>query len=597
MVAKHLLFINFVHFRSSEPFANTMLHCRISYQHPNLHWLDLQLTVDNLDNDTTYLQLPAWRPGRYELGNFAKNIRKFRVRDGQDNELTCRKVAKDRWEVATADVDSFTVAYDYYAGEMNAGSTWLDEEQLYINFVNCMLYVEGRLDEPYQLSLDLPADYEIAGGLAEIKKHVLEAPSFYHLAESPIIASAQLTHWQYKVDGHRFHLWFQGDCRLNEAKTLENFSAFTQVQMRMMNGFPVGEYHFLYQFLPYRAYHGVEHFNSTVIALGPAEQIVEGSSWYYELLGVSSHELFHTWNIIRIRPREMMPYDYTRENYFPTGFMAEGATTYYGDLFLVRSGVFTKEEYFLELNKLFKRHFDNFGRFNHSLVDSSQDLWLDGYTPGIPDRKVSIYVKGALVCLILDLELRFQTDGEHSLDTFMQYLWDFFGKKERGYSLHDLQKLVADLSGNQISDYFKRFIFGKEPLEAKLDELLRGVGCQLEQQESALPTERHFGFRTGTAEARHVVQKIAPDSPAAQGLSLSDKLLAINGQAPTDDSLEGFFAQRKHVELTVLRQQRLRTISLVAGEQTYFPIYTIAQRPDATTAEQEAFEAWLGCAW
>ena len=101
----------------------------------------------------------------------------------------------------------------------------------------------------------------------------------------------------------------------------------------MMKGFPTEDYHFLYQFLPYQAYHGVEHYNSTVIALGPADQVIEDSGLYYEFLGVSSHELFHTWNIIRIRPQEMMPYDYTRENYFPTGFLAEGATTYYGDLF------------------------------------------------------------------------------------------------------------------------------------------------------------------------------------------------------------------------------------------------------------------------
>ena len=574
-----------------------MLRYQISYDSPNLHWLDLQLTIEDLAQETTYLQLPAWRPGRYELGNFAKNIRKFEIQDDQGQALAYRKVSKDRWEVDTSGIKTFVVMYDYYAGELNAGSTWLDEEQLYINFVNCMLYVEDRLDEPYQLTLVLPEDYEIAGGLAETEKHVLEAPNFYHLAESPIMASAQLTHWQYEVKGHRFHLWFQGQCRLDKVSTLEKFSAFTEEQIGTMNEFPTKDYHFLYQFLPYRAYHGVEHFNSTVIVLGPDHEIVEDSSWYYEFLGVSSHELFHTWNIIRIRPREMMPYDYTRENYFPTGFIAEGVTTYYGDLFLVRSGVFTKEAYFLELNKLFKRHFDNFGRLNHSLIDSSQDLWLDGYTPGVPDRKVSIYVKGALVSLILDLELRLQTDGEHSLDTFMQYLWDFFGKKERGYSMNDLQKLVADLSANQINDYFERFIFGKEPLETKLNELLSGVGCQLERQESALPTERRFGFRTGIGDDCQKVQKIAPDSPAAQLLSLDDRILAIDGQAPVGDSLEGQFAQRTTVQLTVLRQQRIKTLTLETREATYFPVYTIAQRTNATFAEQEAFEAWLGCGW
>ena len=204
-----------------------MPYCRISYQQPHLHWINLELTIRDLTQETTYLQLPAWRPGRYELGNFAKNIRRFQVLDDQERVLPCHKVAKDRWEINTADVTTLTVAYDYYAGELNAGSTWLDEEQLYINFVNCMLYVEGRLEEAYYLTLELPDDYQIASGLAQSAKHALEAPTFYHLAESPLIASAQLTHWQYEVDGHRFHLWFQGSCRLHETQTLEHFSAFT----------------------------------------------------------------------------------------------------------------------------------------------------------------------------------------------------------------------------------------------------------------------------------------------------------------------------------------------------------------------------------
>ncbi len=363
-----------------------------------------------------------------------------------------------------------------------------------------------------------------------------------------------------------------------------------------MGDFPTDDYHFLYHLLPYRAYHGVEHFNSTVIALGPTDALREESALYYDFLGVSSHELFHTWNIIRIRPREMMPYDYTRENYFPTGFVAEGITTYYGDLFLVRSGVLTRSEYFLELNKLLQRHFDNFGRFNHSLVDSSWDLWLDGYAPGAPDRKVSIYVKGALVSLILDLELRRCTEGEQSLDTLMQYLWDYFGKKERGYSLSNLQKLVSDLSGNELNEYFDRFILGTEPLENKLNEMLRTVGCQLSVQQLTRPSERDFGFRTGTGESALVVQKIAPDSPAARALSLGDKILAIGGLAPADDSGEGLLLNRTRVELSVLRQHRMKTLVLEADEQSHFSVYTIEQRADATRQERMAFDQWLSLA-
>ncbi|MEQ9442089.1 MAG: M61 family peptidase [Cyclobacteriaceae bacterium] len=573
-----------------------MIHCTISYEKPHQHWLNIELTFSALAEDQTYLQLPAWRPGRYELGNFAKNIQKFSITDTSDVSLPFRKVTKDRWEVDTKDVDRIRVRYTYYAAELNAGSTYLDEEQLYINFVNCMLYAEGQTEAPYHIHLQLPEDYQVACGLQQPELHTLEAPSFYHLAESPLIASPTLTHWEYEVGEHRFHLWFQGTCVLNEEQTLNKFRAFTETQMQMMGDFPADDYHFLYHFLPYRAYHGVEHFNSTVIALGPSEQIAENSKPYLDFLGVSSHELFHTWNIIRIRPKEMFPYDYTRENYFPTGFIAEGVTTYYGDLFLVRSGVITREEYFLELNKLFKRHFENFGRFNHSLVDSSFDLWLDGYSLGIPHRKVSIYVKGALVSLILDLTLRGCTGQEQSLDSFMRYLWDFFGKQKAGYSLADLEKLVSDLSGGQIDTYFERFIYGKEPLEIGLNQLLYAVGCRMDITENAFHSEGKFGFRAINADQKWVIQGIEPNSVADDQLALNDEIIAING-IHIQDSLEELLAGQDEVSISLLRNQKLKTISLTRDDGEYYKVYTIAQRDDATETEKQAFQQWLGCAW
>jgi predicted metalloprotease with PDZ domain len=573
-----------------------MIYCTISYQQPHQHWLDFELTFSDISADQTYLQLPAWRPGRYELGNFAKNIRKFSVTNAENEPLPFRKVAKDRWEVETAGLDSIRVCYDYYAAEINAGSTFLDDEQLYINFVNCVIYAEGRSEEPYQIKLQLPENYEVACGLVSPEVHTLEAPSFYRLAESPLIASPDLTHWQYEVDGHQFHLWFQGRCLLDEEQTLRRFQDFTKTQMQMMGGFPTDDYHFLYHFLPYPAYHGVEHFNSTVIALGPSEGIVENSKSYYDFLGVSSHELFHTWNIIRIRPKEMYPYDYARENYFPTGFVAEGVTTYYGDLFLARSGVFTKEEYFLDLNKLFKRHFENFGRFNHSLVDSSYDLWLDGYSAGIPHRKVSIYVKGALVSLILDLMLRDKTNQEQSLDTFMRYLWDFFGQQNCGYSLSDLEKLVSDLSGCKMEDYFDRFIYGKEPLEISLNQVLYTVGCQLDITENALHSEGTFGFRAAKIDQKWIVQRIEPESPGDEHLALNDEIIAVNG-IRVQDSLEELLVGHTIVSISLIRNYKLRTVELTARKNRYFKQYTIAQREEATEAEKQAFQRWLGCPW
>lgn len=571
-----------------------MITLHISYQYPNRQLIDFEMVFEP-DEATTFLQMPAWRPGRYELGNFAKNLLGLKILDNENNPIPFEKVSKDRWQLNTLNAKEVKVSYKVYAAEMNGGSTWLDDEQIYINFINCTLYPEGRQDEKYRVHLKLPEDYQIACGLPEVEKHTLEAPGFYRLVESPLIASASLTHWTYQVAGSKFHLWFQGQVNLCKADTLRDFEAFTRNQIETLGDFPCEDYHFLFQFLPYRSYHGVEHFNSTIIILGPAEEIRQNSKLYHDFIGVSSHELFHTWNIIRIRPAEMMPYNYTRENYFLTGYVAEGVTTYYGDLFLARSGVISKSAYFDDLNKLFKRHFENFGRFNYSLAASSYDLWLDGYVPGVPNRKVSIYVKGAIVSLMLDLTLRRITDQRASLDDLIRRLWQDYGKQQKGYRPEDIISISSELAGEDMQLFFDKFIYGTEPVEEVLNHLLRTVGCQLNVSEADSRSESCFGFRTAQREGKTLVTHIEPDSPADRALSRNDEIVAINGiqvsESP-DDLLE-----HQEVEMSLIRRHKLMSVKLKQDQQTYYRQYTIGQRQDAKEEEKESFTQWCGLSW
>jgi predicted metalloprotease with PDZ domain len=572
-----------------------MVHYNISYQYPNRQLLDFELEF-RPDTSVTYLQLPAWRPGRYELGNFAKNIQWLQMYDAQNHPLPFCKVSKDRWEVHSKNTEMIRVRYRYYAAEMSGGGTWLDEEQLYINFVNCILYPEGRQDDTFQVKLELPDNYRIACGLSEVEKHVLQAPGFYRLAESPLIASGSLQHWSYEAEGTTFHLWFQGSLHLDEIATLRNFEAFTREQIATLEDFPCENYHFLFQLLPYRAYHGVEHYNSTIIVLGPTEEIKQQAKLYHDLIGVSSHELFHTWNIIRIRPQEMMPYDYTRENYFRTGYVAEGMTTYYGDLFLARSGVISKEAYFDDLNKLFRRHFENFGRFYYSLAASSFDLWLDGYTAGTPNRKVSIYVKGAIVSLMLDLTIRKLSGQKYSLDDLVRQLWKSFGKTGKGYTPDDIREMASNLAGESLALFFDNYINGTQPVEEGLHSLLRTVGCRLNISDSGSLSERWYGFRTVHREGRLIVSHIEPDSPADKVLSREDELLAINGTRITEN-IDELLDDGPEAELTLVRRQKIMDVVISQDGQTYFKQYSIVQRDDASEEEKANFFRWSGLAW
>ena len=574
-----------------------MIHYRVSYENPLTFYLQIQLILDVAAEATAplELQLPAWRPGRYELQNFAQKIQRVEISDASTNEqLPYRKLTKDRWEVANAAGRTVRVRYNFYAHQMDAGGSWLDETQLYLNPVQALMYAEGRQHEACELTLALPAGWHIACGLPQTAPNTLAATDFDHLADSPLIASPTLVHQQYEAGGLPFHIWVQGEAALDWPRMLTDFKAFSEAQVKLFGSLPVADYHFLNQFLPYKHYHGVEHNNSTVITLGPAELLMS-ESLYKELLGISCHELFHTWNIKSIRPAEMQPYDYSRENYFRTCFIAEGITTYYGEYLLARSHVRNPAQYFEELNTVLRKHYDDAGGENGSLADASMDLWLDGYKPGVPDRKVSVYHKGALAALILDLTLRQLSGHARSLDDVMRRLYEEFGKTGIGYTEADYIRLVNEVAGRDMHAYFDKFIYGTTPLAEPLNKVLHTVGCQLLVAENASASEGIFGFRTVVKNERTEVAAIWPGSPAAAALTMDDEIVAVNGRR-VDMNLQSLLSSGAvQYEVSVFRQSRLLTVVLAAlPGARYGQRYAVERLETADAAQQHGFRQWLG---
>lgn len=463
------------------------------------HFIDIECSIENIQKNEIELQLPAWRPGRYELQNFAKNIQNFEVFDENEQKLKTSKITKDRWKVQTNGATRITAKYNYYANVINAGSSFVDENILYVNPVNLCIYAEGFINEPCVLEL-YKTDYQEIAGLNDQQKLDYEKVSitfndFYHLADSPFIVSSNLKHDFYQVGKIKFNIWFEGTGAahrfsreyLHQIKA--DFKKFTEEQIKVFGEFPENEYHFITWILPVPYYHGVEHRSSTMQVLGPDSQ--NFNELYIDLLGLASHELFHTWNICKLRPAELLPYDYTKENYFSTCFVAEGVTTYYGDLMLYSSGVFDKNQYFKELEAYYKRHFDNADRASQSLVESSFDLWLDGYTQSIPDRKVSVYHKGAIAAQILDLHIQRVSGKTRSIDNVMQLMWKHFGKSEngtplKGYSMQDYKAICEEVAEESLDWYFEKCILGTASLFDLLNEYLQDIDLQIIRNEEGL---------------------------------------------------------------------------------------------------------------
>lgn len=448
----------------------------LSAPNPVARLIHVEAFLNDIQTPTVELQLPSWRPGRYELQNFARNIQRFEIFDEHGQRLPFRKLTKDRWLVQTQGVTNLIARYTYYANVINAGSSYVDERLLYVNPVNLCLYAEGRLREECTLELNVDQGWPVACGLTKTDDRTLWAADYYELVDSPLIASPDLQHHAFDVGSMTTHVWLQGNIRPDWQRIETDFRRFTEAQLQVFGEFPENDYHYLILVLPTPYYHGVEHRNSTALVLGPDDDTVE---LYTDLLGVSSHELFHAWNIIRIRPTELLPYDFTRENYFSTCFVAEGITTYYGDLMLRRSGVFDDAAYRKELHVLLKRHFENNGRAFQSLLESSWDLWLDGYDKGVPDRKVSVYHKGAIVAMILDLHLRRKFDHARTLDDVMRRLWERFGKPFVGYTPDDYRAVCEEVADESLDWYFDYCISGNMPLEDLLNDYLAFVGFHM----------------------------------------------------------------------------------------------------------------------
>ena len=567
-----------------------------SFQNPSRQYIDIKFSVKVAGEKSIRFQLPAWRPGRYELGNFAKNIQKWEAFDEKEQPLDHKKLSKDLWEVDCQKAKEVVIKYNYYASDLNAGSTYLDEQQLYVNPVNCCLYVPGREDEEIELQLDVPKNFEIATSLKSktgTKQDIqCAAGNFDELADSPFIVSPHLKRLEYKVDETTFYLWFQGEIEGDEDKLLSDFRAFSKEQGTLFGGFPFNTYHFLFHILPYKAYHGVEHSNSTVICLGPTYDVLKKDKLYDELLGVSSHELFHAWNVKRIRPAEMWPYDFTKENYSRLGYLAEGATTWYGDLMLYRSGAFDEKSFLKTFNQLLNRHFNNPGVRNLSVADSSFDTWLDGYQRGVPNRKASIYTEGALITFLLDLEIRKASNGKHSFDDVMRSFYSNFFLKGKGITENDYQATVEHFVGKGMDSFFEHYVNGFQDFMPLLKKATEKLGFEIKSNARENYHESYLGF---VCEENKVTM-IYPNSVAENsGLMVNDEIIRINGQQVNNDISEWTaFYSKQAIAFDINKNKGgSALVKMKAKGEMYYANYTI-ESLNSLNGDQTAFrKAWM----
>ncbi|MCS6988715.1 MAG: PDZ domain-containing protein [Chloroherpetonaceae bacterium] len=570
---------------------------RIESLEPNLHMFLVTVTVQNPDAKPTIdFILPAWRPGRYQIQNYAANVQEFSARSGNE-ALAFEKIDKQTWRVYAQGKPEVTAQYKYFAGgQIDAGNCYVGRDEMYFNGSNLFVYTDETRFKPVRLRIDYPTGWKVATQLERTDDpRVFIAETYDDLIDAPTLVSPTLIQFQFKVKSATIRACFKdgaglGGYKFNEENIKRDLAAIVEAQFDLMRDVPFKEYFFIYHILPISFAHGVEHKNSTSIVLGPADKMNEN---YSRFLSISSHEFFHVWNIKRIKPKEFIPYDYTKEVYTPMLYVSEGFTSYYGDLTLVRGKVWSPRTYLNDVADGIANLQSTFGRKVQSLALSSFDAWLSGYGAGRANSTVSFYGKGELVGLILDLELRQRSRNKHSLDDVMRHLNEEFAKKNRGFSASDFQGVVEKFAGGSMREFFDKYVYGTE--ELPFETALSYAGLELRK---TLAPQPYSGIASGTENDFPVVKSVVPESPAAKiGLDNGDMLIALNGDFLMKQSLSSAFSRFKagdSVKVTFQRDGKLheKTMRL---EGSYD--YSIVKKKNPTRLERDILESWLACLW
>lgn len=576
-----------------------MITYTISMPEPNSHLFHVSIEVDGLNGAAQDLVLPAWTPGSYMIRDYARHVQGFTARTVDGTPLLWRKVAKDTWRIETQGANGLFASYHVYAHDLTVRTSHLDATHAYFNGASLFMYAAGRTNECLRLAVMPPDEWQVTTGLEplvgdvliadrERKTYLFTATDYDELVDCPVECG---THRRlfFTVDDvpHELAIWGSGN--EDEQRLVDDTRRIVAVQRDFFGALPYSSYHFILHLTDGRG-GGLEHRNSVTNQLDRWSFRPERS--YERFLALTSHEFFHVWNVKRLRPAALGPFDYRSENYTRLLWLMEGATSYYDELLLVRAGLLKPERYLERLAEKIVQLQSQPGRHVQSLEQSSFDAWIKLYRPdeNSANSSISYYLKGALVCLLLDLHIRKASGGQRSLDDLMRLLYQRYppsspGIPEEGV-VQSAAEEVAGVEAGSLSPFFSDYIAGVAELDYAT--ALAVVGLELRWQRRG--PQAWLGLQVKSQAERCVVSSVRSDGPAYRaGIYAHDQLLALDGRRISSEKLNDRLAERQPgstVRLTLFR-----------GDQLYELPVTLAEAPpdglELVVVDAAKCEAWL----
>ena len=539
---------------------------------PWTHLLEVQVSVkwDQMP-EALDLKMPVWTPGSYLIREYARHVQDFDVKNSAGGELAWQKTSKNTWTVKTNGAKEIKATHRVYANELTVRTNEVNSEHAFWNNAATLMFVKGQLAAPSTITVNPYGDWKIATGLPQAagSKNTFKAPNFDVLFDSPFEVS-NFTEFDFTVEGKPHRLVFSGEGNYDGPEIAAEVTKIVEQAYKIFGELPYENYTFIVNL---RGGGGLEHLNSTALQF---------NRWGFKpqarltgFLGLVAHEYFHAFNVKRIRPDALGPFDYENENYTRLLWVAEGGTEYYSGLLLLRAGLISPQEYLAGKADSIRRLEAIPGRFEQSLEYSSFDAWIKYYRPdeNAANALLSYYTQGALAALVLDLEIRRRSEGAHSLDTVMRALYREC--RETGVSETGWEALACRVTGLDLAPLFDQLLRTHDALPVEAALAFVGVDLQWRPAASAedkggwkddVPARCELGARLEADSLGVKLAQVLEGSSAEQaGLAAGDILVALDGLRVTRvtlDSQLARFTPGQRVRAHAFRRDELLEVSL-----------------------------------
>ena len=571
------------------------LQYTLHFPAPHTHYVEVAVKIPMCGRTSIELRMAVWTPGSYLVREYSRHVEAMKALSPDGAPLAVNKTAKNRWQIAAAGADSVLLAYRVYCREMSVRTNWVDADFALLNGAPTFLTLVEDIARPHDINVVLPPNWTtVMTGLPhhpEIGRYGYRAVDFDTLVDTPILAGNPTVH-AFEIGGKPHYLVNEGEADVWDGpRSARDAEKLVRAHWRMWGGvLPYDQYLFINMLT--QGGGGLEHRNSTVLMA--SRWSTRSRKSYLDWLRLVSHEYFHVWNVKRLRPAELGPFDYEREVYTKSLWVAEGVTAYYTELGVRRAGLCSDSEFFEALSALIRRLQTTPGRLVHPLEMASYDAWIKLYRSdeNTPNTTISYYTKGAVVAFLLDAKIRSATSDARSLDDTLRLAYTRYSGK-KGFTGEEFRSLAEEVAGLPLGRWFVTALETAEELD--YTEALDWLGMRFAPAEASCESG-WIGLETQVAGGRLLISQIRRDTPGWHaGFNVDDEILAVNDDRVLPAQWKGRIQQYQagdSVSILISRRERLRRLAVTLGSEPP-DVWKLEPHPDASETQQARRIAWL----